>query len=196
MNFLDTIYDCLEIIRFGYTCCFPLLFLAWLFLKKYKPFLIKILSVMNGWLALYGVYWTVYWAAELFHSWYSMNKYEGYSFFYSKGNFIDYRLSIFWWICMLTCCLLFLFKKWRKKISLSLVAVISCNYYLIVAWYITLFRDYTPSAWELVTETKWYKTQAVMLIIYVVIIFLSWHWIHAKMKSIIGRRLKLKKNRG
>ena len=111
------------------------------------------IEVMNKVIVLTGSLVGIAYLTELFMAWYSMNKYEGYAFFYSRANlFSPYGWS-YWG--MMACNVLspqfFWFKKLRRNITFTFFMSVLIN---IGMWFerfviivTSIYRDYLPSSW-------------------------------------------------
>jgi len=111
------------------------------------------IEVMNKVIVLTGSIVGIAYLTELFMAWYSMNKYEGYAFFYSRANlFSPYGWS-YWGMmaCNVISPQFFWFKKLRRNIAFTFFMSVLINvgmwferFVIIVT---SIYRDYLPSSW-------------------------------------------------
>ena len=111
------------------------------------------IEVMNKVIVLTGSIVGIAYLTELFMAWYSMNKYEGYAFFYSRANlFSPYGWS-YWGMmaCNVISPQFFWFKKLRRNIAFTFFMSVLIN---IGMWFerfviivTSIYRDYLPSSW-------------------------------------------------
>jgi len=111
------------------------------------------IEAMNKVIVLTGSIVGCAYLTELFTAWYGQNKYEGYTFWYSRANlFSPYGWS-YWG--MMTCNVLspqvFWFRKLRRSLFVTLLISVVVNtgmwferFVIIVT---SLYRDYLPSSW-------------------------------------------------
>jgi len=112
------------------------------------------IEAMNKVIILTGSIVGCAYLTELFMAWYSMNKYEAYTFMYSRGNlFSPYGWAYYG---MMTCNVLspqiFWFRKIRRNLVVTFFMSIIVNtgmwferFVIIVT---SLYRDYLPSSWS------------------------------------------------
>ncbi|MEO7312793.1 MAG: NrfD/PsrC family molybdoenzyme membrane anchor subunit, partial [Chitinophagaceae bacterium] len=111
------------------------------------------IEVMNKVIVLTGSIVGIAYLTELFMAWYSMNKYEGYAFFYSRANLFSPYGWAYWG--MMTCNVVspqfFWFKKLRRNIAFTFFMSVLINvgmwferFVIIVT---SIYRDYLPSSW-------------------------------------------------
>lgn len=112
------------------------------------------IEVMNKVIVLTGSIVGVAYLTELFMAWYSMNPYEGYTFWYSRANlFSPYGWS-YWGMmaCNVLSPQIFWFKKLRRNITvtffMSVIVNIGMWFERFVIIVTSLYRDYVPSSWS------------------------------------------------
>ena len=112
------------------------------------------IEAMNKVIVTTGSIVGIAYLTELFMGWYSQNKYEGYTFWYSRANlFSPYGWS-YW--AMMTCNVLspqiFWFKKLRRNVFvtffMSIIVNIGMWFERFVIIVTSLYRDYLPSSWS------------------------------------------------
>jgi Ni/Fe-hydrogenase subunit HybB-like protein len=115
---------------------------------------IEHIEVMNKVIVLTGSIVGVAYLTELFMAWYSMNPYEGYTFWYSRANlFSPYGWS-YWGMmaCNVLSPQIFWFKKLRRNITvtffMSVIVNIGMWFERFVIIVTSLYRDYIPSSWS------------------------------------------------
>ena len=111
------------------------------------------IEVMNKVIVLTGSIVGIAYLTELFMAWYSMNKYEGYTFFYSRANLLSPYGWSYWGMmaCNVISPQFFWFKKLRRNIAFTFFMSVLIN---IGMWFerfviivTSLYRDYLPSSW-------------------------------------------------
>jgi Ni/Fe-hydrogenase subunit HybB-like protein len=112
------------------------------------------IEAMNKVIILTGSIVGCAYLTELFMGWYSMNKYEAYTFMYSRGNlFSPYGWAYYG---MMTCNVLspqiFWFRKIRRNLVvtffMSVIVNIGMWFERFVIIVTSLYRDYLPSSWS------------------------------------------------
>ncbi|HMF70339.1 MAG TPA: NrfD/PsrC family molybdoenzyme membrane anchor subunit [Flavitalea sp.] len=115
---------------------------------------IEHIEVMNKVIVLTGSIVGIAYLTELFMSWYSQNKYEGWAFFQNRANiFSPYGWS--YWL-MMGCNVLspqiFWFRKMRRNILvtffMSVIVNIGMWFERFVIIVTSVYRDYLPSSWS------------------------------------------------
>ena len=111
------------------------------------------IEAMNKVIVLTGCIVGCAYLTELFVAWYSMNDYEQYAFFYSRGNlFSPYGWS-YWGMmfCNVVSPQMFWFRKLRRNIVftffMSVIVNIGMWFERFVIIVTSLYRDYLPSSW-------------------------------------------------
>lgn len=109
---------------------------------------------MNKVIVLTGSIVGIAYLTELFMGWYSQNKYEGYTFWYSRANlFSPYGWS-YWGMmaCNVISPQIFWFRKMRRSLTVTFFMSVLVNvgmwferFVIIVT---SLYRDYLPSSWS------------------------------------------------
>jgi len=111
------------------------------------------IEAMNKVIVLTGSIVGIAYLTELFIGWYSMNDYEQYTFFYSRGNlFSPYGWSYYGMMfCNVVSPQFFWFRKLRRNIGFTFFMSVLIN---IGMWFerfviivTSLYRDYLPSSW-------------------------------------------------
>jgi molybdopterin-containing oxidoreductase family membrane subunit len=112
------------------------------------------IEAMNKVIVLTGSIVGVAYLTELFMGWYSQNKYEGYTFWYSRANlFSPYGWS-YWGMmaCNVLSPQIFWFRKMRRNLFvtffMSVIVNIGMWFERFVIIVTSLYRDYLPSAWS------------------------------------------------
>lgn len=113
------------------------------------------LDAMNKVIVLTGSIVGVAYLTELFMGYYSANKYEGYTFFYSRANlFSPYGWS-YWGMmfCNVVSPQLFWSRKLRRNIwftfFMSIIVNVGMWFERFVIIVTSLYRDYLPSSWSI-----------------------------------------------
>ena len=111
------------------------------------------IEAMNKVIVLTGSIVGVAYLTELFMGWYSQNKYEGYTFWYSRANlFSPYGWS-YWGMmaCNVLSPQIFWFRKMRRNLFvtffMSVIVNIGMWFERFVIIVTSLYRDYLPSSW-------------------------------------------------
>jgi molybdopterin-containing oxidoreductase family membrane subunit len=111
-------------------------------------------EAMNKVIVLTGSVVGVAYLTELFMGWYSQNKYEGYTFWYSRANlFSPYGWS-YWGMmaCNVLSPQIFWFRKMRRNLFvtffMSVIVNVGMWFERFVIIVTSLYRDYLPSAWS------------------------------------------------
>ena len=112
------------------------------------------IEAMNKVIVLTGSIVGIAYLTELFMGWYSQNKYEGYTFWYSRA----YLFSPYGWSYWgMMCCnvlspQIFWFKKMRRNLVvtffMSVIVNIGMWFERFVIIVTSLYRDYLPSSWS------------------------------------------------
>jgi len=112
------------------------------------------IEAMNKVIVLTGSIVGIAYLTELFMGWYSQNKYEGYTFWYSRA----YLFSPYGWSYwgMMACNVLspqiFWFRKMRRNLFvtffMSIIVNIGMWFERFVIIVTSLYRDYLPSSWS------------------------------------------------
>jgi molybdopterin-containing oxidoreductase family membrane subunit len=112
------------------------------------------IEAMNKVIVLTGSIVGCAYLTELFMGWYSMNEYEGYTFFYSRANlFSPYGWS-YWGMmfCNVVSPQVFWFRKLRRNVQftffMSIIVNIGMWFERFVIIVTSLYRDYLPSSWS------------------------------------------------
>jgi molybdopterin-containing oxidoreductase family membrane subunit len=112
------------------------------------------IEAMNKVIVLTGSIVGCAYLTELFMGWYSQNKYEGYTFWYSRANlFSPYGWS-YWGMmaCNVLSPQIFWFRKMRRNIFvtffMSIIVNIGMWFERFVIIVTSLYRDYLPSSWS------------------------------------------------
>ncbi|RFM30372.1 NrfD/PsrC family molybdoenzyme membrane anchor subunit [Deminuibacter soli] len=112
------------------------------------------IEAMNKVIVLTGSIVGVAYLTELFMGWYSQNKFEGYTFWYSRANlFSPYGWS-YWGMmaCNVISPQIFWFRKLRRNIYvtffMSIIVNIGMWFERFVIIVTSLYRDYLPSSWS------------------------------------------------
>jgi len=112
------------------------------------------IEAMNKVIVLTGSIVGVAYLTELFMGWYSQNKYEGYTFWYSRANlFSPYGWS-YWGMmaCNVLSPQIFWFRKMRRNLFvtffMSVIVNVGMWFERFVIIVTSLYRDYLPSAWS------------------------------------------------
>ena len=111
-------------------------------------------EAMNKVIVLTGSVVGVAYLTELFMGWYSQNKYEGYTFWYSRANpFSPYGWS-YWGMmaCNVLSPQIFWFRKMRRNLFvtffMSVIVNVGMWFERFVIIVTSLYRDYLPSSWS------------------------------------------------
>jgi Ni/Fe-hydrogenase subunit HybB-like protein len=112
------------------------------------------IEAMNKVIVLTGSIVGVAYLTELFMGWYSQNKYEGYTFWYSRAYlFSPYGWS-YWGMmaCNVISPQIFWFRKMRRNLFvtffMSIIVNIGMWFERFVIIVTSLYRDYLPSCWS------------------------------------------------
>ena len=112
------------------------------------------IEAMNKVIVLTGSIVGCAYITELFMGWYSQNKYEAYTFLYSRGNlFSPYGWS-YWGMmaCNVISPQIFWFRKMRRNVFvtffMSIIVNIGMWFERFVIIVTSLYRDYLPSSWS------------------------------------------------
>jgi molybdopterin-containing oxidoreductase family membrane subunit len=112
------------------------------------------IEAMNKVIVLTGSIVGIAYLTELFMGWYSQNKYEGYTFWYSRANlFSPYGWS-YWGMmaCNVLSPQIFWSRKLRRNLYvtffMSVIVNIGMWFERFVIIVTSLYRDYLPSSWS------------------------------------------------
>ncbi len=112
------------------------------------------IEAMNKVIVLTGSIVGIAYITELFMGWYSQNKFEGYTFWYSRANlFSPYGWS-YWGMmaCNVLSPQIFWFRKMRRNLFvtffMSIIVNIGMWFERFVIIVTSLYRDYLPSSWS------------------------------------------------
>ena len=120
------------------------------------------IEAMNKVIVLTGSVVGIAYLTELFMGWYSQNKYEGYTFWYSRAYlFSPYGWS-YWGMmaCNVISPQIFWFRKMRRNLYvtffMSIIVNIGMWFERFVIIVTSLYRDYLPSSWSVYySPTTW-----------------------------------------
>lgn len=112
------------------------------------------IEAMNKVIVLTGSIVGCAYLTELFMGWYSMNEYEGYTFFYSRANLLSPYGWSYWGMmfCNVVSPQVFWFRKLRRNVAftffMSIIVNIGMWFERFVIIVTSLYRDYLPSSWS------------------------------------------------
>lgn len=112
------------------------------------------IEAMNKVIVLTGSIVGCAYLTELFMGWYSMNDYEGYTFFYSRANIFSPYGWAYWGMmfCNVMSPQVFWFRKLRRNVTftffMSIIVNIGMWFERFVIIVTSLYRDYLPSSWS------------------------------------------------
>ncbi|MDB5231885.1 MAG: hydrogenase [Chitinophagaceae bacterium] len=112
------------------------------------------IEAMNKVIVLTGSIVGCAYLTELFMGWYSQNKYEGYTFWYSRANlFSPYGWAYYGMMaCNVLSPQIFWFRKMRRSLKvtffMSVIVNVGMWFERFVIIVTSLYRDYLPSSWS------------------------------------------------
>jgi molybdopterin-containing oxidoreductase family membrane subunit len=112
------------------------------------------IEAMNKVIVLTGSIVGCAYLTELFMGWYSMNEYEGYTFFYSRANLLSPYGWSYWGMmfCNVVSPQVFWFRKLRRNVQftffMSVIVNVGMWFERFVIIVTSLYRDYLPSSWS------------------------------------------------
>lgn len=129
----------------GYLIFVPLLLILRLFKKEpIRNESTNILSAANLILSVVFIFEMILYASELFVAYHGRHEYEVFAF--AQNPYVQFFFPVTILIYLIS--LLFLLKLLRKSWLLSLIMLLLLVFVLFPSLYISLMRDYLPSAWK------------------------------------------------
>lgn len=168
----------------GYTYGMLLLIIGYYILKNHRLNIKTFISIGNSWFAIYGVITFCKYFRGILMAWYSQNPYESYIFQSSSFSFN----SSFVWIFLIQLVLLFiitiifLFNRFRRKIWLSILAILSFYFSYITVFYTSLYKYHLRSLFSFYQTDK--SFDSFLSLLFFVVLIISSYFIKIKRKKI------------